>query len=904
MRKLFSLCTAVLVALAVNATPVEPGAGTLKAAISAADADAVIELATGVYTEESAIGIGKNLTIKAAESAVPVVKAIFGIQGGATVTFEGIKFDASIAEDHLIYANDATAGNKLICEGCEFYDYKPTSSLIHISASKTLDACTINNCYIHNINKSFIFNENTSNAFDLTVSNSTIANVTTASSYYAGVIDSRATSGTIRVNQCTFYNVQVINTDYAAVGKIKASGATVSNSIFAMPASTGNLRAIRDVSAANNCLTYNYTKDSNTGIHSDVAQNNCIFGQDPLFADAANGDYTLNETSSPAKEAGLGGTHLGDPRWWPASWKPAEIIEVTAIELDKSSISVEVNDVEQLTATVSPDNATDPSVSWSSSNNSIATVSGGLVTGVAVGTATITATAGEKKATCTVTVSAAVVPDVDFASACVLPAKKAQLEGNIWKMYKDETYKLYGDGGSNKQYGTASWTINVTKPCIVTGTLNGVEGGHLFVLDLYKGAELVGYIAQPAAKVWGSGEIALDSVDHSTLMFAEAGEYTLKLRNTQEWSSGKVEGITLSYVTDVKTLYCYVDKAWWTGGEAKVNCYAKVQDGPDNTWPGVAMTEVEANLWKVVIPGTYNKINFVRTNPDQDTYWGAKTDEMDIPTNKNLFTITSDDAQWDSEGHTAQGTWSVYGAKFLIAGSMTNWDKDPIASLEDSYVLHLEAGKHQLKVVDNGNWLGIDKMSAVAAGLYTDQDKNVCFILDAAGDVTVNFKKDEVFTLAGDFAIPEVKLIGIDGWEAATDAIELEAAGDGKSASKVLNLTGSWYDFKVIRADEWLGKENDEGNYTIKSDWNWVDGLKRDYEGLKSISLLPDGSGDYTFTWTFATGKLEVTYPEKGGPTAINNTEAAVKAQKMIENGQLFIIKNGNTYNAQGQLVK
>lgn len=579
---------------------------------------------------------------------------------------------------------------------------------------------------------------------------------------------------------------------------------------------------------------------------------------------------------------------------------PSEIVEVSAVELNKTELALDIQEVEQLIATVSPDNATDPSVTWTSSDEAVATVSDGFVTAVAAGTATITAKAGEKSATCAITVAAAPVPEVKLTSTYTLAAKVAHLEGKIWKQYDEEKYKLYGDGGHNAQYGNALWTINVTNPCIISGTITGIGGGSLYELDVFKGEDSITTIIQPVASKWWSGNVDMEG----TITLAEAGVYTFRLRNTLEWSSGKTTGVMLSYEADAKTLYCYVDKAWWTGGEAKVNCYAKVQDGPDNTWPGVAMTEVEANLWKVVIPGTYNKINFVRTNPDQDTYWGAKTDEMDIPTNKNLFTITSDDAQWDSEGHTAQGTWSVYGAKFLIAGSMTNWDKDPIASLEDSYVLHLEAGKHQLKVVDNGNWLGIDKMSAVAAGLYIDQDKNVCFILDAAGDVTINFKTDEVFTLAGDFAIPEVKLIGIDGWEAATDAIELEAAGDGKSASKVLNLTGSWYDFKVIRADEFLGRENEDGNYTIKSDWNWVDGLKRDYEGLKSISLLPDGSGDYTFTWTFATGKLEVTYPEKGGATAISNTEIEVKAQKVIENGQIFILKNGVKYNVLGASVK
>lgn len=225
---------------------------------------------------------------------------------------------------------------------------------------------------------------------------------------------------------------------------------------------------------------------------------------------------------------------------------PAEIIEVTSIELNKAELPLEVDEVEQLFATVLPLDAFDPSVTWSSSNDEIVTVVDGFVSAVAEGTATITAKAGEKSTTCAVTVSAASIPDVDFSSPYLLSAKKAHLEGAIWKMY-DEAYKLYGDGGHNKNYGTASWTINVTHPCIVSGMLVGVEGGHIFGMDLYKGEELIGSIEQKDGATWWAGNISMDG----TLTFATAGNYVLKLRNTQEWSSGKIGGVQLSFVSDI-----------------------------------------------------------------------------------------------------------------------------------------------------------------------------------------------------------------------------------------------------------------------------------------------------------------------------------------------------------------
>lgn len=81
-------------------------------------------------------------------------------------------------------------------------------------------------------------------------------------------------------------------------------------------------------------------------------------------------------------------------------------IEVTSVTLNKTSLALTIGESGQLTATVSPDNATDKKVTWSSSDKSIATVdANGKVTSVSAGTATITATSGKKTATCKVTVS-------------------------------------------------------------------------------------------------------------------------------------------------------------------------------------------------------------------------------------------------------------------------------------------------------------------------------------------------------------------------------------------------------------------------------------------------------------------------------------------------------------------
>ena len=84
------------------------------------------------------------------------------------------------------------------------------------------------------------------------------------------------------------------------------------------------------------------------------------------------------------------------------------IVPVTGIMLDKTSVSLVRGYSVQLTATFSPDNANDKSVTWTSSNTSVATVdNSGKVTAMANGTATITVQSVSNsniKATCQVTV--------------------------------------------------------------------------------------------------------------------------------------------------------------------------------------------------------------------------------------------------------------------------------------------------------------------------------------------------------------------------------------------------------------------------------------------------------------------------------------------------------------------
>lgn len=129
------------------------------------------------------------------------------------------------------------------------------------------------------------------------------------------------------------------------------------------------------------------------------------------------GDWTYHQVGTGARLAGQTfnhtlsgltpetGYHFVSWTLVGGTWYPGEIVDfttlstpvsVTGVTLDESSSTIVVGDTRDLTETVEPDNATDQTVTWNSSDPSVATVdSNGLITAVSVGTATITVTTND-----------------------------------------------------------------------------------------------------------------------------------------------------------------------------------------------------------------------------------------------------------------------------------------------------------------------------------------------------------------------------------------------------------------------------------------------------------------------------------------------------------------------------
>lgn len=131
--------------------------------------------------------------------------------------------------------------------------------------------------------------------------------------------------------------------------------------------------------------------------------------------------------------------------------KAPEVVAVTGVKLDQTTLTLNAGKSAQLTATVSPSNATNKSVTWSS-NNSNVSVSGGKVTAKTAGSAIVTVTTadGGYTAQCNVTVNASTEVDhTELASLSldgncyfdteILPDEKTNTKAR-WNLQSGTTY--------------------------------------------------------------------------------------------------------------------------------------------------------------------------------------------------------------------------------------------------------------------------------------------------------------------------------------------------------------------------------------------------------------------------------------------------------------------------------
>lgn len=173
------------------------------------------------------------------------------------------------------------------------------------------------------------------------------------------------------------------------------------------------------------------------------------------------------------------------------------VVPVQNVALSKSTLTLTEGDSETLTATVSPSNATDKTVTWTVSPSGYATVSGGVVTALKEGSCTITATAGGKSATCAVTVEAAASGGVVLpAPLYKLASAKAFAAAN--KEYLDTGIKLFSSIDPQP-----SWTILLE---VQGDALSAVANTYTLLSCFSENSSTRGLLYA----VWGNGNLGFN----------------------------------------------------------------------------------------------------------------------------------------------------------------------------------------------------------------------------------------------------------------------------------------------------------------------------------------------------------------------------------------------------------
>lgn len=156
--------------------------------------------------------------------------------------------------------------------------------------------------------------------------------------------------------------------------------------------------------------------------------------------------------------------------------KKEQVIPVSSVSINQTMVELVIGETIQLSATVSPSDATDKSISWSSSNQAIATVANGKVTAVAEGAANITASCGGQSATCSVTIT--------------IPVESIDLWPSSLELYEGRSETLYATvTPSNATENQITWSSSSTSIATVdeNGKVTAIKDGEAIITAMAGG---------------------------------------------------------------------------------------------------------------------------------------------------------------------------------------------------------------------------------------------------------------------------------------------------------------------------------------------------------------------------------------------------------------------------------
>ena len=255
-------------------------------------------------------------------------------------------------------------------------------------------------------------------------------------------------------------------------------------------------------------------------------------------------------------------------------------VEVTGVTLNKETVELKVGGTINLTATISPDNATNKKLTWSSSEPKFATVEDGKVTAIAVGSSTITVTTqdGNKTASCAVTVKEA-TSDNDDDSAD--ESGKVTMNGTAYDTIEaafaaipstgSDLYTIELTAGTYKENWLSYKGSNSIK---ISGKSSAEYGAEVIIVG--HGASQADSKQRSFMSIEGTGNLVLENISLKNDFTRNGYEgSTTQAEALGHGSSGTVAAYNCSFLSHQDTIRT-VSKAWF------YNCY--IEGDVDFLW--------------------------------------------------------------------------------------------------------------------------------------------------------------------------------------------------------------------------------------------------------------------------------------------------------------------------------
>ena len=247
--------------------------------------------------------------------------------------------------------------------------------------------------------------------------------------------------------------------------------------------------------------------------------------------------------------------------------KAPEEVTISKVSIDRSTVEMTIGEKVQLSATVTPSDATDYIITWSSSKQSVATVSDqGLVTAIAEGRTTIKARAGGKTSACIVTVSKEFIAVTSIS-----------LDKNSLSLVKGDSETLVATvNPANASHKKVSWTSSDTGVATVDseGRVSAIANGSATIsaqIDDIKATCDVTVTVPIESITLNKTELSLTKGQTETLIAtiipSDATESTVKWETTNSHiasvENGKVTAMgggkaTITAKAGDKVAYCIV----------------------------------------------------------------------------------------------------------------------------------------------------------------------------------------------------------------------------------------------------------------------------------------------------------------------------------------------------------